>query len=527
MRAAPSRNGCSAAASAARRRRAGDGRGRDRRRRAPRPPSAVARRASPPGRSPHPGRRARRAPVPARATTPRRALAGRRRATRRQLDVPGAGQLLEAIDVDRVRRQVEPVPGVVEDELGVAGAIEHPAQPRDVALQRAGGRGGGRSSPHQLDELIGAAPDAPGRRRAQRGRGAVDVRPRRRGHRRRPSPPAAPAAEPHAPSVPVSRRFRRLTSAAPRTRQAPAQAAGRTDGPSTPATRHHRKDASHVLLSNRAPPLRSRRHPAARRRRHLPHPQPRRGQPGTYVFVNSMVILAEQPVIVDCGAPLFRERWLDAVTSLVDPADVRWVFLSHDDGDHIGNLADVLALAPNATVVANFFSNERVRIDRPGEMPIDRQIWLEAGGSLRRRRSPAAPVPSADLRRTDHPRPVRRAQRRDVGGRLLRGADHRAPSTTPSTCRPTSTTDHSALFNSLVSPWHQWLDARTYPATSTPSKRSRRPPSHRRTARCCAVRCIADAFDRVRAMAGEPNVPPPGQETLDALVAQALVASPA
>jgi hypothetical protein len=33
---------------------------------------------------------------------------------------------------------------------------------------------------------------------------------------------------------------------------------------------------------------------------------------------------------------------------------------------------------------------------------------------------------------------------------------------------------------------------------------------------------IAGAFDRVRALAGQPNIPAPGQETLDALVAQAL-----
>ncbi|MET0911130.1 MAG: hypothetical protein ABWZ99_16810, partial [Ilumatobacteraceae bacterium] len=33
---------------------------------------------------------------------------------------------------------------------------------------------------------------------------------------------------------------------------------------------------------------------------------------------------------------------------------------------------------------------------------------------------------------------------------------------------------------------------------------------------------IADAFERVRAMAGQPIVPPPGQETLDQLIAQTL-----
>ena len=50
-----------------------------------------------------------------------------------------------------------------------------------------------------------------------------------------------------------------------------------------------------------------------------------------------------------------------------------------------------------------------------------------AGGRhvVRRRRPPPAPVPPADLRRPDDAWPVRRAHRRDVGGRLVRRADHR------------------------------------------------------------------------------------------------------
>jgi hypothetical protein len=34
---------------------------------------------------------------------------------------------------------------------------------------------------------------------------------------------------------------------------------------------------------------------------------------------------------------------------------------------------------------------------------------------------------------------------------------------------------------------------------------------------------VAQAFDRVRALAGQPAVPPPGQEALDAMLAAAMV----
>jgi flavorubredoxin len=105
-------------------------------------------------------------------------------------------------------------------------------------------------------------------------------------------------------------------------------------------------------------------------------------EPGTYVFVNTLVILAEEPVVVDTGAPLHREQWLDSVSSVVDPADVRWVFLSHDDGDHLGNMHPILDRAPKATVVANFFSNERAALEPDRALPIERQIWREAGASI-------------------------------------------------------------------------------------------------------------------------------------------------
>ena len=249
-------------------------------------------------------------------------------------------------------------------------------------------------------------------------------------------------------------------------------------------------------------------------------------QPGTYVFINSMVILAEQPVVVDTGAPLFRERWLDAVASVVDPADVRWVFLSHDDGDHIGNLADFLALAPDATVVTNFFSNERVSTDRPGEMPIQRQVWLEAGSSFdvgdRRLHLFRPPIFDGPTTRGLFDERTGTMWAVDSFAALTTGAVYDAPDL------PADLYDGSfQLFNSLVSPWHQWLDPRTY-ARHVNSIEAIAPTTiasaHGPVLRGAG---IADAFDRVRAMAGQPNVAPPGQETLDALVSQALVTSPA
>ena len=78
------------------------------------------------------------------------------------------------------------------------------------------------------------------------------------------------------------------------------------------------------------------------------------------VYLNSMLIAGDEPVIVDTGTVANRRQWLDDVFGIVDPKDVRWVYLSHDDHDHTGNLAEVVALCPNATLVCNWAMVERI-----------------------------------------------------------------------------------------------------------------------------------------------------------------------
>ena len=69
------------------------------------------------------------------------------------------------------------------------------------------------------------------------------------------------------------------------------------------------------------------------------------------IHMNSMLIRGEEPVVVDTGCPIHREQYLDDLFGLVDPEAVRWVFISHDDIDHTGNLNALMEMAPNATVI--------------------------------------------------------------------------------------------------------------------------------------------------------------------------------
>ena len=78
------------------------------------------------------------------------------------------------------------------------------------------------------------------------------------------------------------------------------------------------------------------------------------------VALNTMVIRAAEPVVVDTGMMENREQYLEDVFSLVEPEDIRWVFISHDDVDHTGNLNALMEQAPNATLVIDWFMQERM-----------------------------------------------------------------------------------------------------------------------------------------------------------------------
>jgi flavorubredoxin len=103
------------------------------------------------------------------------------------------------------------------------------------------------------------------------------------------------------------------------------------------------------------------------------------GQP-LFVYLNSLVIRGREPVIVDTGTPANREQWLKDAFSLVEPDDVRWIFLSHDDVDHSGNLDEVMTACPNAQLVCNWAMVERHT--NAFAFPLDRCRWVMHGESF-------------------------------------------------------------------------------------------------------------------------------------------------
>ena len=142
--------------------------------------------------------------------------------------------------------------------------------------------------------------------------------------------------------------------------------------------------------------------------------QPALGQP-LFVYLNSMVILGSEPVIVDTGTPANRDQWLDDVFSLVEPKDVRWIFLSHDDVDHSGNLDEVMTRCPNAHLVCNWAMVERHT--NCFDFPLERCRWIMHEESFS---GATVPFTRYDLRSTTHQQP---------GGSSIRSPGSTGPST--------------------------------------------------------------------------------------------------
>jgi flavorubredoxin len=246
---------------------------------------------------------------------------------------------------------------------------------------------------------------------------------------------------------------------------------------------------------------------------------------GVFLPVNSMVIRGAEPVIVDTGAPVHRELWLEKVFSVVEPEDVRWIFLSHDDGDHTGGLLDAMEMCPNATLVTNFFSVERLALEKPA-LPLQRMRWVEEGQSLdigdRKLHLFKPPIFDGPTTRGIYDEKTAAMWIVDTFACLLPGAVydvHDVPREMVEETLP--------LFNSMVSPWHQWLDADAY----------RRHVDHVESFGVLAAAnahgpvmtgdALHQGFDTIRALAGQPILPAPGQELLDELVAGILAGTAA
>jgi hypothetical protein len=99
-----------------------------------------------------------------------------------------------------------------------------------------------------------------------------------------------------------------------------------------------------------------------------------------FLAVNAFVIKAKEPVLVDTGMGIDSAEFMQALELIINPKDLKWIWLTHDDADHSGNLQKVLEAAPNARLIAN--SLAVLRSSTVFSIPLNRVYWLNPGDSI-------------------------------------------------------------------------------------------------------------------------------------------------
>jgi hypothetical protein len=99
-----------------------------------------------------------------------------------------------------------------------------------------------------------------------------------------------------------------------------------------------------------------------------------------FVPVNAFVIKGTEPILVDTGTVVERPDFMTALRSVIDPADLRWIWLTHTDADHIGSLHQLLAENPRLRVITTFLGVGIMSLSAP--LPMDRVNFVNPGDSM-------------------------------------------------------------------------------------------------------------------------------------------------
>jgi len=220
--------------------------------------------------------------------------------------------------------------------------------------------------------------------------------------------------------------------------------------------------------------------------------------------INAFVLKAQEPLLVDTGAPLdgagadATAGFMAALRQVIDPADLRWIWLSHADMDHVANVHQILAEAPQARVVTTFLTVGRMSVFHP--LPMDRVYLLNPGQSLDLgdRTLTSVKPPSFDAADTAgfYDSKSRAFFSADCFGALLSG-----PAQAAADIPPEKRQAGQLLWATLDAPWLHGVDATKFAANLDRIRQmdpewilsSHLPPAHRMTEQLLGVLAAAPA----------------------------------
>lgn len=96
--------------------------------------------------------------------------------------------------------------------------------------------------------------------------------------------------------------------------------------------------------------------------------------------VNAFVLKADEPLLVDSGLVPLSDEFMQHLSTVIDPGDLRWLWLTHCHLDHLGSLQRILAAAPRLQVITTFLGVGIMSLFQP--LPLDRVYLLNPGQKL-------------------------------------------------------------------------------------------------------------------------------------------------
>ncbi|HSF20031.1 MAG TPA: MBL fold metallo-hydrolase [Vicinamibacteria bacterium] len=99
-----------------------------------------------------------------------------------------------------------------------------------------------------------------------------------------------------------------------------------------------------------------------------------------FVPINAFVLKGAEPILVDTGAGVESKEFLRVLRSILDPSELRWLWLTHPDHDHTGSLQPLLAENPRLRIITSFLSVGILSLTAP--LPLDRVHLLNPGEVL-------------------------------------------------------------------------------------------------------------------------------------------------
>jgi flavorubredoxin len=98
------------------------------------------------------------------------------------------------------------------------------------------------------------------------------------------------------------------------------------------------------------------------------------------IAINAFVLHGAEPVLVDTGCVRERTEFMAALRTVIDPAELRWIWLTHTDADHIGALDVLLAENPRLRVMTTYLGVGVMGLSAP--FPMDRVCLVNPGQTI-------------------------------------------------------------------------------------------------------------------------------------------------